>query len=63
MWNENLLLFFNTGNTGKCPKCGKEKIVVSKIDTPYRTSYDFKCSACGASAHIDGMDKRRKSDL
>ncbi len=62
MWDENLLSFFETGEPGKCPQCGKDSISVVKVNTSYRTSYDFKCSECGASTHIDGIDKNIKLD-
>lgn len=58
-WMNNLILYHDTGNAGKCPKCKSEEIEVTKHNHGSRTSVTFKCEKCGSSDHFDGFSDTR----
>lgn len=54
-WVSNLILYCNTGNTGKCPVCGSKTIEVQEHIFGTRKSLTFICKNYEASDHFDGV--------
>ena len=53
-WTNNLIQYNKTGEVGKCPKCGSEKVEATKHTHGQRCSITFVCNDCGAFEHFDG---------
>lgn len=58
-WVNNLISYCDTGKTGKCPKCGCEKIKVTKHKNGGKNSLTFMCENCGSSDHFDGVTETK----
>ena len=48
MYTSNLIQYCNSGNAGKCPKCGYD-LEVKKVRTPIRENIILSCKKCGKS--------------
>ena len=52
-WIKNLILYCDTKNAGKCPKCQSKNIEITEHPNGKRKSVTFVCKDCGAFAHFD----------
>ena len=52
-WTENAILYCDSKNVGKCPKCNSDKIEVTEHKFEHRKSLTLECKDCGAFAHFD----------
>ena len=55
VWEKNLILYHDTGSSGKCPKCKSEKVNIIKHSHGLRNSITFECKMCGSAEHFDGI--------
>lgn len=53
-WENNASLLFETGNPGKCPRCGNSAVEVELWRFGRHLSLFLKCSKCGDWEHLDG---------
>ncbi|MBE6902648.1 MAG: hypothetical protein E7478_09245 [Ruminococcaceae bacterium] len=51
-WINNYIAFKKNKSSGKCPKCGSDKVRVKEISCG-RNSVSFFCDGCGDFRHFD----------
>lgn len=54
-WENNAVLFEETGDPGTCPDCGSDNVDVKLHRFERRQSITFHCRDCGRWAHFDGF--------
>ena len=55
-WEKNVLLFGETGQPGRCPDCGSDRVRVEEFKEGHHYSISFLCEACKSSDHFDGVN-------
>lgn len=58
MFTSNLILYYNSGNAGKCPKCGCD-LEVKKDSTPIRENIIISCNKCSKTNVFYGVVTRK----
>lgn len=54
-WENNVVSYEKEENTGVCPECGSEDIVVEEYMNGRRRSLTFLCKNCNSWEHFDGF--------
>ena len=54
-WENNALLYGETGESGKCSDCGSDKVRVEEFRNGCHYSITFFCEDCKSGDHFDGV--------
>ena len=54
-WENNALLYGETGKSGKCPDCGSDRVRVEEFKKGRHYSISFFCEDCKSGDHFDGV--------
>ena len=57
-WTKILISYCNTTETGHCPKCNSNNVVVEELAAEHRKSLTFTCKECGSWSHFDGINEK-----